>query len=303
RARARARPGAGADLEPQAAGAVFLNKQLPLVGEVHRHCLRTVAEAVPVVETADRLPGAGSARERAVNAQVLAGRRARDVRVRGGRPAKADIAIALAPRLAEDVEPRAVSADQLQLADQGSELVGHGFPNQSVCVPEDAAGLRVAAVAEVAHQPGPQRLRLARVDQLPFPAQHAVHARQLGGRVADAGPEPWLFAGTDPTQIGGECGGARGGRAEPAEGVYGEKRRHGAESFRVDARAGIKRGDCSPAAGGTPISPSQQLPTRLYAGLIPTIARTRPCRTPLVAPCSPCSSPSRRPPRTGSRPP
>src|SRR5262249_28847249 len=158
---------------------------------------------------------------------------------------------------------------------------------------------------EVAHQPGPERFRLADVDELPVAAEHAVHAGELGGRLPDPGPELRSLSRPDTTEIRGEFGRPREGRAEPAESVYGEQRRHSAESFRVDARAAGEW-----ARGGIVVLPPSERQSHLFSddprvytpGLIPTIARKPPCRTPRVAPCSPFSSPSRRPRPTGSRP-
>src|SRR5262245_28347104 len=125
-------------------------------------------------------------------------------------------------RLAQDVESRPVPADQLEFADEGAELIGYRFPDQRVRVAEDATGLRVAALAEIAHQPGAQALGLAHVNQVTVPAEHAVHAGYLGGGFSYAGPELCRLARSDAAEIRRVVHRSRGGWPEPSEGVNGE---------------------------------------------------------------------------------
>ena len=135
-----------------------------------------------------------------------------------------------------------------------------------------------------------------------MPAEHPVHARQLGGVLADAGPEPRLLAGLDAAEDGVERDGPGGRRAEPGERVDGEQGRHGCgflpgrEGGLYPSRRQRAKGPNSPSAGQARYTPR----------LTPT-PRTRPCRTAPAAPCS-CSRPGpatageKSPPRSTAKP-
>jgi hypothetical protein len=82
------------------------------------------------------------------------------------------------PRLTENVESRAMSANQLQFTNESAELIADGFPNQRVRVPQNPAGLGITAIAEIAHQASAKRFGFADVNQLAVLAEHAVNARQ-----------------------------------------------------------------------------------------------------------------------------
>ncbi len=91
---------------------------------------------------------------------------------------------------------------------------------------QNPAGLGIATVAEVAHQPGAQAFRLADINEIAMPAKHAINAGHTRHVAPNAGPEFRLLVGTDPAQIGGKVGRPGDGWTEPGECVQREERGH-----------------------------------------------------------------------------
>jgi hypothetical protein len=124
----------------------------------------------------------------------------------------------------EDVEPRSQGLDQLQFAQQRGELVAGLLPDEYPGVPDDLAGLGVAAVlAEVREEASTEVLRLADVHDAAAVVDHPVDTRAARGVVADALEQPSRPPAAQPLAGGRLALRPEPGRAEPVEHVGGEE--------------------------------------------------------------------------------
>jgi len=198
RAGADARADAGTEFEAQALRRSFERKQFRLIGERHRHGVRTIAKLEPVVEPPDCIFGSVEGRERTITGGFFAGRRFRDESKRRWRPANAQVVMSRVTGQPDHIETRPQPLDQFELSKKRSELVAGLFPDQRAGVLDDFAGFRIAAVlAEVTEEPGAKVLGFSDVDEAAVGIEHAVDAGQARGMIADAAQEPRDFTGAN----------------------------------------------------------------------------------------------------------
>jgi len=152
-------------------------EQFQLIREGCRGPAPAVPQPEAVVQPAHDPPCLPIERHRAEEPTFGRGRCGGEIRLGRRATPHADVGPPCSPRVPAHVESRTPPADQLQLAQQRTELVRRGLPDKLFRVTGDSPSLvKRGLPTEVAQQSLAEIPRLAHVNQFIFRADHAVHA-------------------------------------------------------------------------------------------------------------------------------
>jgi hypothetical protein len=145
----------------------------------HHHGLRAVAQLVSVVQPFDGEFGPCSADERPEDMFRFRAGMPGDHQSRRVGFSDCDVRILLSPRLPHDVKSRTETLDEFEFAEERGEFVRRHFPADRPRPLENLPGFVPAAfAAKVAHQPMPERFRLADIHDPAERIEHRIDTRQ-----------------------------------------------------------------------------------------------------------------------------